>query len=281
MREKEILLNSFSGGKTSAFMSWWLKNEWHGRFDYEIITVFANTGKEKEKSLIFINECDKEFSLNVVWLESKVWQGERKGTSYSRVSFDDASRKGEPFEEVIKKYGIPNQSYPHCTRELKIAPIHSYMSQRYSNYKTAIGIRADEIDRVNPKYKELNYWYPLIDLGVTKKEINNWWDKMPFTLEIEDYEGNCDFCWKKNLPKLIKIANKDRKTTEWWSEMELKYGYHGPRDRSLTKAPFVFGRGSKSTSDIIKLAEHDLKKPLQFNLFDLLETSCSETCHPF
>jgi hypothetical protein len=64
------------------------------------------------------------------------------------VSFDTASRNGEPFEEVIKKYGLPGAGgYMHCTRELKANPIRDY-AMSLGEHQMAIGIRVDEIDRI-------------------------------------------------------------------------------------------------------------------------------------
>ena len=65
---------------------------------------------------------------------------------------------------MVDKYGIPNQSYPHCTRETKLLPIQKYAKHIFNTnkYYTAIGIRVDEIDRMNDKFKENRIIYPLI-----------------------------------------------------------------------------------------------------------------------
>lgn len=154
------LVISFSGGKTSAFMSAMLFDLFAHR---EKVVVFANTGLEHEKTLQFVHDCDRAWGLNVVWVEAEVNDEHGVATTHRIVDFDTASRNGEPFERMIEKYGIPNVSYPHCTRELKQRPIHSYVkSLGWAEYETAIGIRSDEIHRINRKEAEKNDWiYPL------------------------------------------------------------------------------------------------------------------------
>ena len=155
------LLVSFSGGETSAFMAQWLKNHYR-EFGYEnIVFVFANTGLENEQTLEFVESCDIKFGLKLHWVEALVWQSIRKGTGYTLTDYEHAKRKGEPFESIIQKYGIPNQATPHCTRELKQAPIHSFAKVWFNGekYHTAIGIRKDEADRINPKAKKIGFIY--------------------------------------------------------------------------------------------------------------------------
>lgn len=112
-----ILLVSFSGGKTSAYMARRLQLELAGHFI--LIFVFANTGQEREETLVFVDQCDREYGFGVVWVEAVIDPQPGNGTRHKVVNFHTAARDGEPFEEMIKKYGIPNKSYPHCTRELK------------------------------------------------------------------------------------------------------------------------------------------------------------------
>jgi 3'-phosphoadenosine 5'-phosphosulfate sulfotransferase (PAPS reductase)/FAD synthetase len=85
----------------------------------EKMFVFANTGEEDERTLEFVDRCDKEWGLNVVWVEAEVSPTKRVGTSHRIVTFETATRGPSLFERMIEKYGIPNKSAPHCTRELK------------------------------------------------------------------------------------------------------------------------------------------------------------------
>lgn len=247
------LLVSFSGGETSAFMSQWLKNHYE-QLGYEnIVFVFANTGLENEQTLEFVERCDKSFNLNVQWVEADVQHGERKGTLHKMTDFQSASRKGDPFEEVIKKYGIPNQSFPHCTRELKQAPIHSFSKQWFNGekYHTAIGIRKDEVDRMNDKAKEMGFIYSLISskmIPANKAMINFYWRSMPFRLNLKGYQGNCATCWKKSDKKLFQIAKENPKAFDFMTRMEQQH----PFDKNGNRVTFF--RKHRSAQDILKEA---------------------------
>ena len=147
---KEKIIVSFSGGKTSAYMSIHLKKFYSDK--YEFIFIFANTGQECEETLKFIDKCDKEFSLNVVWIEAVVNPQHGKGITHKIVSFDTASRNGEPFEAHIAKSGIPNANKPQCSDRLKALPIEHYKKiNNLIGIKHCIGIRKDE-ERRKSKY---------------------------------------------------------------------------------------------------------------------------------
>jgi len=168
------ILISFSGGRTSAFMAK-LIFELPKYKKFKKLVVFANTGKEKEKTLKFVNECDKAFKLDVVWIEADVNHKKGKGTDYKVVSFETAKRNGEPFEEVIQKFGLPSKYYRHCTRELKEVPIHKFAKSIFEGeYLTAIGIRADEKHRLGSDPKKV---YPLAEMGIDELIVRNFWDR--------------------------------------------------------------------------------------------------------
>lgn len=244
---KEVIFVSFSGGRTSAYMCWLLKTFFSHK--YTFIFVFANTGYEHEETLIFVDRCDKYFDLDLVWLEAVVSNEKNVGTSFKIVSFETASRNCEPFKAVIEAYGIPNADYPHCNRELKLQPIKAYKASLgfKRSHKTAIGIRADEIDRQSANAKEDGLFYPLISWKkTTKPEIVFWWKDMPFDLGIPDHLGNCVCCWKKSLRKLKTIAKNEPSRFDFTAEMESKHGDTGSGDQTR-----VFFRNYRSTIDIL------------------------------
>lgn len=263
---RKNLIVSFSGGETSAFMAQWIKNHWEDKYD-DISYVFANTGLENEQTLEFVQRCDEYFKLGIVWVEADVKHEYRKGTEYVSVDFETASRNGEPFEQVIKKYGIPNMANPQCTRELKQAPINKYAKNIYgkSGFDTAIGIRYDEIDRINENREKLRLVYPLVtDIKTTKKHINFFWAQMPFRLELKGYQGNCVTCYKKSDKKLFQIYKENPNAFDFMDRMEKIYGNFFPPQRiekfikegKEVPKDITFFRNMRSTQDIITLAKN-------------------------
>lgn len=255
---KNKLLISFSGGETSAYMLYYILNLWSKRDQYEIIVLFANTGEENEETLIFIEKCSKLFNVEVIWLEAVFHKEYRKGTTHRIVNFETATRGKDLFEEMIKVYGIPNQAYPHCNRELKLQPIKSYLrSIGWKDYYTAIGIRNDEIDRVNAKHKELRLIYPLVtDKPMTKAKINFWWSQQTFRLNLKHYQGNCKTCWKKGFPKLYTIAKETPEFFDSFNYLENKYANFIPLSRDQSVKGITFFRDNKSAKEILEESKH-------------------------
>lgn len=259
---KEKLLVSFSGGETSAYMAKWIIDNWSEKYDIKY--VFANTGQENEETLEFIENCSKYFGIDVVWVEALVNMESGKGTTHKIVDFKTASRNGEPFEDIIKKYGIPNQMFPHCNREMKLKPIHSYIKNElgWKEYYTAIGIRYDEVDRMVAHRKKNRIVYPLIEsIKMTKPKINFWWSQQPFRLELKGYQGNCKTCWKKSFRNLYKISKENPEYFDFFKEMENKYSFYTPLEREEVtdengnKKAMYFFRGNKSVQDIFNEAK--------------------------
>lgn len=279
------LVISFSGGETSAYMAQWLKANKAKDYD-RIFCVFANTGQENEETLEFVDQCDKHFGLDVNWIEASVNHGERTGTEHEPVTFETASRNGEPFEEVIRKYGIPNQAYPHCTRELKLQPIKSWLkSEGITDYHMAIGIRADEIDRMQADAKDKGLIYPLVKLMMTKPRVNEFWANMPFRLNLKGYQGNCKWCWKKSLRKHLTLMNESPEIYDFPERMEAEYGLSG---HNVDGTKRVFFRNGVSTKELREMAkqpftpaEDDARIYPEPDLFgyDLdMAGGCSESC---
>lgn len=244
------LLLSMSGGRTSAYMTRQMLTRFAHLWE-EIVVVFANTGQENEQTLEFVRNCDKFFGFKTVWVEAVVNPEKRAGTKHKVVTFDTAARNGEPFEAVIAKYGVSNMKHPHCTRELKQRAIESYAASLGwgNDYATAIGIRPDELRRVNPKATERKIVYPLVDwFYADKQDVNDWWEEQPFNLELEEHQGNCKWCWKKSFVKHGLLLRENPSQYDFPARMEAEYGYVGPDQEPDEAFPRVFFRGNRSTA---------------------------------
>lgn len=246
------LLISFSGGRTSAFMSRYLQlNDLYK--NHKKYFIFMNTSKEKEETLEFVNECDKRFKLNVIYLEAIINPVLGQGNDFKITDFKNLKRKGEIFEDGIKKYGIPNVLHKWCSRVLKKEVFDRFTKKHNllnENSLKAIGVRYDEKQRLS--YFDKNLFYPLADeIQATKSFINNWWRNQDFNLNLKEYEGNCDLCYKKSERKLLTIIKENPFIADWWHEMEEKYSYSEEHEKS-----FYFYRNNTSTKELIEKAKN-------------------------
>jgi 3'-phosphoadenosine 5'-phosphosulfate sulfotransferase (PAPS reductase)/FAD synthetase len=205
---------NFSGGRTSAYMTKRLIDE--GLEDY--IITFQNTGKEMPQTLDFINECDKRWNLNLVWLEY------RFGNNFEVVTYETASRDGRPFSEAIahKKHFLPNQIMRYCTQLMKIETVKRYLkSIGIKEFTSFNGIRHDEPRRWGKiKDSDLDIELPLVKWQTTKADVLKWWSEQDFNLKINEPYGNCDCCFLKGKGKLSIIAKEKPELFDWWIDKE-------------------------------------------------------------
>ncbi|MDE3021936.1 MAG: phosphoadenosine phosphosulfate reductase family protein [Pseudomonadota bacterium] len=273
MNVKELYNISFSGGRTSGYMTKLLLDNFSDKYDF--VVTFANTGREHPKTLEFMHNCDKYFGFNTVWLEAVVHHGERVGCTHKIVTYETACRDGSVFEEVIKKYGIPNLTFQPCNREMKLNTMRSYRkSVGADSALTAIGIRADERRRINKSATDMRIEYPLIDIWPTdKQDVLDWWEDQEFDLGIEEFEGNCLGCFKKSDSKHFKQIAKDSSVYDWTERMESLYSSVGPQDGDR-----VFFRHHRSTKNL--LAEYRaIGGSVNLSRTDpYADAGCSESC---
>lgn len=267
------LLISFSGGQTSAYMTYCLMNDEAILHEYEPYIVFANTGLEHKKTIDFIHQCEKYFNWNVIWLEAVVQHEKGKGTRHRIVNYETAARNGEPFRDVVAKYSLPNVKFRHCTRELKQSVIFSYCREMFGmvNVDTAIGIRADETRRIVKSSKQ-KIMYPLIDLyPVDKQDVLDFWAGMPFQLGLPEYLGNCVSCFQKSDKKLLKALQECPEYFDFIEKMERDF-------RCNSKGQVVhFFRKNRDVAHFRALLNEIGALPENLSLFDD-DSVCSESC---
>lgn len=280
---------SFSGGRTSAYMTKRILEEWRDRYA-DIVVLFANTGQEHEKTLEFVHNCDKNFGFNTVWVEAVVHHGVRKGCTAKVVTFETANRDGNHYKEAVKKYGIFNTAFPNCTDRLKVMPMRDYrrrvLGWKHGTYDQVIGIRADEIDRMSVNADKMRILYPLIRWDITKQYILDWWAKQTFDLDLPEHKGNCVWCWKKSDRKLFTLAKENPEIFDFPAECEDEF-----MGRKTTGGVFNesgFFRKNRTAKDIIAAAREPFEpwvekakmnhiNAVAFSDIDI-SNGCSESC---
>lgn len=289
LKDNNNIFCAVSAGYSSIIMATKLK-EWYP--NHNIIYGMANTSKEDEESLIFMDKCDKNFGFNMTWIEAIINQERGKGTDYEITDFHNLKRNGEIFEDGIKKYGIPSKINKWCNRELKLVPLKKFCDNIFGakNYSIAVGMRADEMDRVSKDYKTNNIFYPLLDNGITKKERNKFWNDKPIQIKIPAYKGNCDMCFEKSNRKLMTIINEEPDKAIWWDKMIKKYSKITIEGKDsynyfAENGGMNFYRQNKTIEELIEMAKQPFSKATdeyiyENDLFDL-EGECGAGCKVF
>jgi len=214
---------SFSGGRTSAYMLWRVLDAHNGIPPPHARVIFANTGKEDEASLRFVQACSDNWNVPIDWVEYR-----DADPAFVKVDFETASRNGEPFEALIRKRQyLPNPVTRFCTSELKIRTIHKYLRSigwdDHNETMDWIGMRADEQRRAAKIADKSRI--PLVTAGVTKKDVGDFWRKQSFDLELPNnngvtMHGNCDLCFLKGGAQVLSLIAEKPERGIWWAKME-------------------------------------------------------------
>lgn len=211
---------SFSGGRTSGYMLWRILQSNNGLPD-DAIVCFANTGKEEEATLEFVRDCEVNWNVPIHWVEYRT-----ADPGFQKVTFETASRDGEPFAEMLeKKQYLPSPVMRFCTIELKIRTIHKFlksMGWEHNENMDWVGIRADEPRRAAKIQRERT---PLVSANVTAADVGKFWKEQSFDLGLPNfngktYHGNCDLCYLKGASQTLSLIAEKPERALWWAKME-------------------------------------------------------------
>ena len=259
---------SFSGGRTSAYMLWRVIQSGGGQLPCQAVVCFANTGKEDEATLKFVQACADNWNVEIHWVEFR-----DDDPAFERVTFETASRNGEPFEALIKKRNyLPNPVTRFCTSELKIRSIHKYLKSigwdDHNETMDWVGMRADEQRRAAKIADKSRI--PLVTAGVTKETVGEFWRNQSFDLELPNMNGvtmhgNCDLCFLKGGAQVLSLIAEKPERGIWWAKMEAL---------ALASKPSgaVFRSDRPSYAAMIKFAAN------QTDMFDPNEEAISCFC---
>lgn len=246
---------SFSGGRSSAYMLHQTLEANGGMPDGSKV-VFANTGKEMPQTLDFVNECSQRWGVTIIWVElgrvrsDDIYEsGRHKGKPRYQyetavVDYETASRRGEPFEALIKARNmLPNPVARFCTADLKVRRVFDVTKGIETHF---VGIRADEQRRAQRIHRRRDEkdgritLCPMYVAGITAGDVGRFWRQQPFDLQLTNDNGttpmgNCDLCFLKGKRKIKSIIAAEPERVKWWEDMEAEVGNRFRRDYSYAE----------------------------------------------
>jgi hypothetical protein len=273
MPEKQKLRVSVSGGRTSLFMAKWLLDNKSDEFDF--LFMFANTTREHHDTYRFLRAGVETFGIDLHLIEAEVHHGVAKACTGKRVGWDDLRTNGELFEEVVSAYGLPNQTFKLCTRELKTNPMDKYAASiGFGDAMVAIGIRADEKRRVSKNATKHRLIYPLVDMvPTTKLDVLEYFEQFDWDLRIPEWLGNCVDCHKKSDRKLQAVLRDEPRAFEFALHLDQAYSAVGPNN---VPGPRKRWRGYRNTRELLaQLGAAD------FHPLAVTDGGCSESCEVY
>lgn len=190
----------FSGGRSSALMV--LQCYQPGD-----LVLFCDTGREHPETYRFINDFERENNIPVIRLTGN-WAKE-------------VTRNGKQ---------IPNMFKRICTIKMKIKKARRYLrSIGWFRYTQFIGFRADEKKRVKDyeTWQQVETVFPLFDAGITKQQVYDFWQPIPYRLQIPQILSNCDLCFLKGEQAVIAIIQDEPTRADKWisDEQSSPAGY--------------------------------------------------------
>lgn len=240
---------SFSGGRTSAYLVHLMEQK-RINDGWDVEYVFMDTGAEHPKTYEFIRNVVSHFGIKLTCLKSKISEQLGVGPKYEVVSLDCIGWDLAVWKSMTSKHGNPYIGGAFCTERLKYEPFRKYCVDHFGkgNYTTWLGIRVDEKRRLKAK---AGFKYLAEISSMTKHDIIGWWREQRFDLEIEDWLGNCVFCFKKSLPKISAAMLQEPELLKQWKEVIDSSDVRQVRNESER----VIYRGKLDIDSVLELNE--------------------------
>lgn len=228
-----------SGGRTSGFMLRRILDAHGGTLPDDVVPIFCNTGKEHEATLQFVRDIGVRWT-SVVWLEYRASGDPESPHAYTVVDYCSASRKGEPFEQVIAHRGmVPYPRGRFCTGELKTRTGNRYAKGTlgWTEWTSVVGLRADEPDRamsITPDEAAEELLLPMYRAGHCRDDVLAFWRTQEFDLMLPGNDnafGNCTLCFAKRRARIENVMRTMPEEAEWWAQMEESTGTRFRIDR--------------------------------------------------
>jgi hypothetical protein len=232
------LLISVSGGRSSATMAIHIYN--NAKYDdFNKVMCYANTGLERIETIQFIEKLQNYIGQKIHLIEGIYNLNNGVGVRHKIVDYNNLNMTGAPMWEAIQKRntgsfdGVPSTATPFCSDMTKKRVIHSFAKEYFGStkYITAIGYRAEDMPKrisfAEIREMEKTHIYPLLtdfDKPFTICNLDEYWNKMPFKLEINSKFGNCRLCYKKSDRVIFNTILDDETVIDWYSKAEKYFG---------------------------------------------------------
>ena len=223
----DLKVVNVSGGRSSGMMLHMVLEE-HGGLPDDHVAVFCNTGREHVETLDFVQEMSERWDVPITWLEYVCRKNKHPKHHCKVVDRDTASENGEPFAALISARNfLPNRAMRLCSETLKVNTVKWHVERRLKHkapFTRLLGLRHDEGYRWARKIREDDIEMPLVMAKIGTREVNAFWKKHPFDLQLNAEDSNCDFCFMKPEAFLSRKAKENPELVQWWSDMERKIG---------------------------------------------------------
>ncbi len=255
MKIQNNLMVTVSGGRSSAMMARHIQTSEKYK-DFNKVYVFCNTGMEREETINFLKNIEKHWKIPLIKIEGVYSKNLGTGVSYKIVDWHELDMNAKTFSNANMHKskgefkGMPNSAAPYCSDMLKTQPAKKLCDKIFgvNNYVKAIGFRSEDMPKritfaeIKEDKKRI---FPLLtdfELPISQLDLNKYWNKQPFKLELHGKFGNCELCWKKSDNNLIDNIIYGTRFIEWYQKEEKKYNNTSFRNH-------------KSIDDFVKLAQ--------------------------
>lgn len=270
---------SFSGGRTSAYLCK-VMIETYGIHDVDFI--FMDTGAEHPETYKFIKRVADFFGINLICLQGDFDQPLGVGHGYKVVDITALKYDLGVYSALVKKYGTPSVVSGWCTSRMKEEVHDKYCNDVYGKggYETWIGIRIDEPKRLKiGKRHDIRYLAEISDFE--KADVLAFWRSQPFDLGIDEWLGNCVFCFKKSNLKLAAACKNEPALMGEWLDM-IECATERRKVEGVTR--HIMYRGKKTLEQVVAPyanipVENIIARMRGGKMMDT--GSCSESCEAF
>lgn len=135
-------------------------------------------------------------------------------------------------EFLFERGGMLRQGYSDCSRRMKRRALKLHLNSVGPPVRIALGFNADEIERGqdfcerNNKLPELEYWYPLQELGIERIETVKICEHAGFTILLEMYRKmgrfDCFFCPNQRISQAEKVMKHYPDLWDEWKTIEKR-----------------------------------------------------------